>query len=121
VIEMAAQRARRGLVGARRAAQPQVDAARIQRASVPNCSATTSGEWLGSMMPPEPTRIVDVPRDVADQHGRGGAGDAGHVVVLGQPEAAIAQAFRMLRQASVLCMASAASLPSAMGERSSRE
>ena len=30
-------------------------------ASVPNCSAITSGEWLGSMMPPEPTRIVDVP------------------------------------------------------------
>ncbi len=30
-------------------------------ASVPNCSAITSGEWFGSMMPPEPTRIVAVP------------------------------------------------------------
>jgi hypothetical protein len=30
-------------------------------ASVPNCSATCSGEWLGSMMPPAPTRIVLVP------------------------------------------------------------
>ena len=29
--------------------------------SVPNCSAITSGEWLGSMMPPAPTRIRDVP------------------------------------------------------------
>ncbi len=29
--------------------------------SVPNCSAMTSGEWLGSMMPPAPTRIVAVP------------------------------------------------------------
>ena len=29
--------------------------------SVPNCSATTSGAWLGSMMPPAPTRIVVVP------------------------------------------------------------
>ena len=29
-------------------------------ASVPNCSATCSGEWFGSMMPPAPTRIVDV-------------------------------------------------------------
>ena len=29
--------------------------------SVPNCSAITKGEWLGSMMPPAPTRIVDVP------------------------------------------------------------
>jgi hypothetical protein len=25
--------------------------------SVPNCSAMTSGEWFGSMMPPEPMRI----------------------------------------------------------------
>jgi len=30
-------------------------------ASVPNCSATTSGAWLGSMIPPAPTRIVRVP------------------------------------------------------------
>gem|GEM_PF-2954356 len=29
-------------------------------ASVPNCSATTSGAWLGSMIPPDPIRIVDV-------------------------------------------------------------
>ena len=29
-------------------------------ASVPNCSAITSGAWLGSMIPPAPTRIVDV-------------------------------------------------------------
>ena len=29
--------------------------------SVPNCSAMTMGEWFGSMMPPEPTRIVCVP------------------------------------------------------------
>jgi hypothetical protein len=30
-------------------------------ASVPNCSAITSGEWFGSMIPPAPTRIVCVP------------------------------------------------------------
>ena len=30
-------------------------------ASVPNCSAITSGAWLGSITPPEPTRIVFVP------------------------------------------------------------
>jgi hypothetical protein len=29
--------------------------------SVPNCSATISGAWLGNMMPPAPTRIVEVP------------------------------------------------------------
>jgi hypothetical protein len=26
--------------------------------SVPNCSAMTSGAWLGSITPPAPTRIV---------------------------------------------------------------
>ena len=30
-------------------------------ASVPNCSAITSGEWLGSMIPPAPTLIDVVP------------------------------------------------------------
>lgn len=29
-------------------------------ASVPYCSATMSGAWLGSMTPPEPTRIDSV-------------------------------------------------------------
>lgn len=28
--------------------------------SVPNCSATMYGEWLGSITPPAPSRIVDV-------------------------------------------------------------
>ena len=28
--------------------------------SVPNCSAITSGAWLGSMIPPAPTRMVEV-------------------------------------------------------------
>ena len=28
--------------------------------SVPNCSAITSGEWLGSMIPPAPKRMVEV-------------------------------------------------------------
>jgi len=30
-------------------------------ARVPNCSAITSGAWLGSMMPPAPTRMLEVP------------------------------------------------------------
>ena len=29
-------------------------------ARVPNCSAMVSGVWLGSMIPPEPSRIVEV-------------------------------------------------------------
>jgi hypothetical protein len=28
--------------------------------SIPNCSATTSGEWLGSITPPAPSRSVEV-------------------------------------------------------------
>src|SRR4026208_2097784 len=30
-------------------------------ARVPNCSAMTNGEWLGSMIPPEPTRMLEAP------------------------------------------------------------
>jgi hypothetical protein len=37
-------------------------------------------------------------RDIADQHGRGRAGDAWHVVMFGQPEAPVAETFGMLRQ-----------------------
>jgi hypothetical protein len=28
--------------------------------SAPNCSAIVSGEWLGSMIPPAPSRMVEV-------------------------------------------------------------
>ena len=64
--------------------------------SVPNCSAMTSGEWLGSMMPPAPTRMRrGAGGDVADDHRGGGAGDARHVVVLGEPEAAEAPGLGM--------------------------
>ncbi|SCE55334.1 hypothetical protein GA0115253_1069011 [Streptomyces sp. Termitarium-T10T-6] len=31
-----------------------------REASTPNCSATTSGRWLGSITPPVPTRMVEV-------------------------------------------------------------
>ena len=37
-------------------------------------------------------------RDMADHHAGGGAGDAGHVVMLRHPIAAIAPGFRMARQ-----------------------
>ncbi len=60
--------------------------------SVPNCSAITIGEWLGSMMPPAPMRIVEVPparwpmtTEVA------ALAMPGHVVVLGHPEPAVAE------------------------------
>ena len=53
-----------------------------------NCSATTSGAWLGSITPPEPTRMRSVARrHHRDEHGRVGRGDRRHVVVLGEPVA----------------------------------
>ena len=47
-------------VGARRAADAQVDPARVQGLEQGDCSATTSGAWLGSITPPEPTRTRSV-------------------------------------------------------------
>ena len=57
-----------------------------------NCSATTSGAWLGSITPPEPTRIRRVlaarmPISTGGFVGR----DRRHVVVLGDPVAAVAE------------------------------
>ena len=67
--------------------------------SVPNCSAMTSGAWFGSMMPPAPTRIVlSAAGDVPDDHRRRRAGDARHVVMLGQPVAAVAPALGVARE-----------------------
>jgi len=43
----------------------------------------TSGAWLGSMIPPLPTRIVDVAPAIADQDRRGRRRHARDVVVLG--------------------------------------
>ena len=68
-------------------------------ASVPNCSATISGAWLGSMMPPAPMPdAAGAGRDMRQRHRGGGAGDAGHVVVLRHPVAPVAQRLRMARE-----------------------
>jgi hypothetical protein len=48
-------------VGPGRAAKSQIDPAGNNAARVPNCSAMISGAWLGSMTPPAPMRMVDVP------------------------------------------------------------
>ena len=50
------------LVSARRAAETKVDPARMQGGERPELLRHLfSGEWLGSMIPPAPIRIVDVP------------------------------------------------------------
>ena len=90
--------------------------------SVPNCSAITIGAWFGSMIPPAPTRIVEVPRgDVGDHDGGRGAGDADRVVVLGEPEPPVAQALDVLARSSELRSASAGVAPSTIGARSRTE
>jgi hypothetical protein len=58
IVRRSASAVSRSVPGARpmpRSIRPGCNAS-----SVPNCSATTSGAWLGSMTPPDPTRIVDV-------------------------------------------------------------
>ena len=52
---------------------------------MPNCSATTSGAWFGSITPPDPTRIRSVPAAIAASSTAGEELDARHVVVLGKP------------------------------------
>ena len=57
---VAAERPHRVAVRSRRPAEPEVDAAGVQRLERAELPAITSGEWLGSMMPPEPRRMVVV-------------------------------------------------------------
>ena len=54
------QRGRCRVVGARRAADAEIDAPGCSASSIANCSATTRGGWFGSMTPPEPTRMRSV-------------------------------------------------------------
>ena len=54
---VAAKRAHRELVGAGARPRPRSIRPGCSASSVPNCSAITSGEWFGSMIPPAPTRI----------------------------------------------------------------
>ena len=97
---VAAQRVHRVLIGAGGPPQPEVDRGRgYMASSVPNCSAIVSGEWLGSMMPPAPSRMVEVCAPmcaistlVADDAMRR------HVVVLGVPDPGVAELLGPLRE-----------------------
>ena len=64
-------------------------------ARVPNCSAMTSGEWFGSMTPPEPSRMVEVLAATCAMS-TAVADDAivADVVVLGVPDAGEAEWLR---------------------------
>jgi hypothetical protein len=89
---VAAQRTHGGAVGARCAAQPQVDATGVelgQRAKgLGHDQRRVVGQHDAARADADALRA---PGDVAHQHGGGRTGDAGHVVVLGQPVAGEAE------------------------------
>ncbi len=90
--------------------------------SVPNCSAMTSGAWLGSITPPEPSRMrVGVGGEVGEDHGRGGGGHARHGVVLGDPVAVEAAASARRASSTLVRRASVAVRPAPTVTRSSTE
>ena len=93
--EVAAQRAHRRLVGAWRAPEPEVDAAGIERVEraelLGDHERRVVGEHHAARAYADRVRALG---HEADRHGGRRAGDARHVVVLGQPEAAVARAPR---------------------------
>ncbi|WP_185658281.1 hypothetical protein [Burkholderia sp. Bp8992] len=94
--QVAAQRARRGLVGAGRAAEAEVDAPRIQRGQ----RAELLGDHERRVVRQHDAARADADRlrrarDMTDHDGGGRARDARHVVMLGQPVAPVAPAFRV--------------------------
>jgi len=90
-VVVAAQRARRRLIRARSAADAEVDASRIQRCE----RAELLGDLQRRIVRQHDAAGADADRrraagDVADQHRRRRARDAGHVVMLGEPVARVA-------------------------------
>ncbi len=98
-VEIAAQCTCGRLIGTRRTAQAKVDAVRIQRGQRSELLGHLQRGMIGQH---DAARAdTDAPGatgNMADQHGGGGTGDAGHVVVFGQPVAAVAQRIGMLGQ-----------------------
>jgi hypothetical protein len=88
------QGAKRALIRARR---PQVDAARVDRFEGAELLRDDERRMIrqhdAARPDPDPARAGG---HVPDDHRGGGAGDAGHVVVLGEPDAVIPPALRML-------------------------
>ena len=98
-VGRAAQRACRDAVGSRGAADPEVDAAGVEGLEHPEL---LGDHQRGMVREHHPTRSdpdrLRLGRERRRQHGRRGARDPGHVVVLGDPMAVIAEPFGCLRQ-----------------------
>ena len=100
---MAAQRAHRGLVGAGGAAQAQVDAIREKGGQ----GAELFGNRQRRVVGQHDAARADANRlgggrQLPDQHRRGRAGHAVHIVVFGDPEAAVAEGVGMLCEGNAL-------------------
>jgi len=87
------------LVGARCTAKAQVDAAGIQRLQRAELFGDHQRRMVGQHHPAGTEADArGVGRQITDQHGGGGAGDAVHVVVFGDPETLEAEPFHVPRQ-----------------------
>ena len=98
-MRVAAQRAGGQLVGAGSAAQAQVNASWVQRGQRAKLLGNHQRGMVGQHHAAgTDANGVGAARHVAYHHRRGGAGHAGVVVVLCQPEALVAQFFGLLGQ-----------------------
>ncbi len=122
-LDGAAQRGGGHRVGARRAADAQVDPARVQRLQhrelLGDHQRRVVRQHDAAGADPDP---LGRRGEVREQHAGGGRRDRGHAVVLGDPEPAVAQGVGA-RRASVVESASASALvaPVPTGDRSSTD
>lgn len=91
MIHMAAQRHHRALIAARRAAQAQLNTARIERVE----RAELLGNHQRGVVRQHHAAGAQAQRggiggEIANQYRRRGAGDAGHIVMFRQPVAVVA-------------------------------
>ena len=94
---IAAERPRGRHVGPGRAAQPEIDATGIKRGEGPELLGDNERRMVGEHHASRPDADgLRTAGHVADHHGGGGAGDAGHIVMFGQPVTAVTPAFRVL-------------------------
>src|SRR6185369_858833 len=90
---------RGGPISARSATQPEIDSAGEQRLQRAELFGHLQRRVVRQHDPPGPNPDARCTSPhVTDQHGRGRAADAGHVVVLGQPEARVTQPLCVLRE-----------------------
>src|SRR5690606_37232135 len=96
---VAAEGPGRDHVGARGPAEAEIDTAGVQRGQRAELLGNDERRVVGQHDAARPdANRRGAGRHVGDDDGRGGTGDARHVVVLGQPEAAVAERLGALRQ-----------------------